>query len=161
MATDLNSNKHDNSIETSIRLHIFSDVKPSLAASAPLVTIGGEPGKFYTLVMIDPDDPSPSEPTPREWAHWIVTDIPGGSIASQGKEILSYMPPHPQVGIHRYVVTLYRLEAPLGFLAPPNARACFSTSVFARATISGRRPVSIVYFNAHREPCGRKRSRNQ
>ncbi|CDO98375.1 unnamed protein product [Coffea canephora] len=80
-----------------------SDVKPSLAASAPLVTIGGEPHKFYTLVMIDPDDPSPSEPTLREWAHWIVTDIPGGSIASQGKEILSYMPPHPQVGIHRYI----------------------------------------------------------
>ncbi|XP_027167969.1 protein MOTHER of FT and TFL1 [Coffea eugenioides] len=67
-----------------------SDVKPSLAASAPLVTIGGEPGKFYTLVMIDPDDPSPSEPTLREWAHWIVTDIPGGSIASQG-ETLQYL----------------------------------------------------------------------
>ncbi|GMN72883.1 hypothetical protein TIFTF001_052084 [Ficus carica] len=30
-------------------------------------------------VMIDPDAPSPSEPSMREWVHWIVVDIPGGT----------------------------------------------------------------------------------
>ncbi|KAJ1434807.1 PEBP-like superfamily [Sesbania bispinosa] len=33
------------------------DIKPSLAAERP-------------HVMVDPDAPSPSEPTYREWLHW-------------------------------------------------------------------------------------------
>jgi hypothetical protein len=28
---------------------------------------------FIKQVMIDPDAPSPSEPTMREWVHWSVT----------------------------------------------------------------------------------------
>jgi hypothetical protein len=38
----------------------------------------------YTLVMVDPDAPSPSNPTLRNILHWLVTDIPGSTSPSQG-----------------------------------------------------------------------------
>ena len=75
------------------------DVKPSLTVNPPKVTLSGHPDEFYTLVfslslclvltelilqvdsiiilfkwimqvMTDPDAPSPSEPSMREWVHW-------------------------------------------------------------------------------------------
>jgi hypothetical protein len=44
---------------------------------------GGDAEK-YTLVMVDPDAPSPSNPTLRNVLHWLVTDIPGSTSPSQG-----------------------------------------------------------------------------
>jgi len=44
---------------------------------------GGDADK-YTLVMVDPDAPSPSSPTLRNILHWLVTDIPGSTSPSQG-----------------------------------------------------------------------------
>ncbi|KAE8694258.1 CEN-like protein 1 [Hibiscus syriacus] len=38
----------------------------------------------------------------------IVTDIPGTTDASFGKEIVSYESPNPVVGIHRYVFVLFK-----------------------------------------------------
>ncbi|KAK3018365.1 hypothetical protein RJ639_005168 [Escallonia herrerae] len=46
------------------------DIKPSIA------------------VMTDPDAPSPSEPSLRELVHWVVTDIPGRTTPTQGKELM-------------------------------------------------------------------------
>ena len=49
--------------------------------------------------MSDPDAPSPSNPTHREWLHWIVTNIPGGApnIADghqvESGRVLSSFPP--------------------------------------------------------------------
>ncbi|KAL0355163.1 UNVERIFIED_CONTAM: protein MOTHER of FT and TFL1 [Sesamum radiatum] len=60
------------------------DIKPSMAAAPPRVTITGHADELYTLVMTDPDAPSPSEPSMREWVHWIVTDIPGRSNVTRG-----------------------------------------------------------------------------
>ncbi|KAK6795736.1 hypothetical protein RDI58_009191 [Solanum bulbocastanum] len=133
------------------------DIKPSIAIEPPKITIGGHPNEFYTLVMTDPDAPSPSEPTMREWVHWIVTDIPGCSNVARGKEVLGYVGPRPPVGIHRYILVLFRQNAPMhGILQPPVARAHFCTRVFAHQLDLGT-PVATVYFNAHKEPANRKR----
>ena len=35
----------------------------------------------YALVLSDPDSPSPSAPTFREYLHWLVTNAPGGDIS--------------------------------------------------------------------------------
>ncbi|CAI9113645.1 OLC1v1014284C1 [Oldenlandia corymbosa var. corymbosa] len=133
-----------------------SDIKPSLAVITPRVNISGDPNLSYTLVMTDPDAPSPSEPNLREWAHWIVTDIPGCGTVSEGKEILAYSPPRPKVGIHRYIMVLFEQKEPLGFLAPPSSRAHFYTREFAYQVNLGP-PVAVVYFYAQREPSGRRR----
>ncbi|KAM1242624.1 hypothetical protein ACFX2G_034960 [Malus domestica] len=57
--------------------HVSCDIKPSMAINAPKITFTGHHGELYTLVMTDPDAPSPSEPNMKEWIHWIVFDIPG------------------------------------------------------------------------------------
>eukprot|EP00268_Persea_americana_P019332 TRINITY_DN19902_c0_g1_i3.p1 TRINITY_DN19902_c0_g1~~TRINITY_DN19902_c0_g1_i3.p1 ORF type:complete len:107 (-),score=10.60 TRINITY_DN19902_c0_g1_i3:236-556(-) len=105
--------------------------------------------------MTDPDAPSPSEPTMRELIHWMVANIPGGTDASQGKEVLGYMGPCPPVGIHRYVFILFRQEASTIAVDPPSARNNFSTREFADRNRLGL-PVAAVYFNAHKEPASRR-----
>ncbi|KAM0056734.1 putative phosphatidylethanolamine-binding protein [Helianthus debilis subsp. tardiflorus] len=52
-------------------------LKPSQVVNQPRVAIGGDDLRaFHTLVMVDPDAPSPSDPDLREYLHWLVTDIP-------------------------------------------------------------------------------------
>ncbi|THU66151.1 hypothetical protein C4D60_Mb05t11140 [Musa balbisiana] len=48
-----------------------SDFKPSAVVDKPKVEIGGDDLRtFYTLVMVDPDAPNPSNPTLKEYLHW-------------------------------------------------------------------------------------------
>ena len=52
-----------------------SELRPSQVASEPAVHItgGGRGGRaLYTLVMVDPDSPSPSNPSNREYLHWYI-----------------------------------------------------------------------------------------
>ncbi|KAL5991020.1 Oligosaccharide translocation protein rft1 [Asimina triloba] len=77
------------------------ELRPSAVVNQPRVEIGGNDLRtFYTLlptlrlhrhfqhnividlVMVDPDAPSPSDPTLREYLHWLVTDIPGTTSAA-------------------------------------------------------------------------------
>ncbi|XP_048436597.1 protein HEADING DATE 3A-like isoform X3 [Pyrus x bretschneideri] len=59
------------------------ELKPSQVVQQPRVDIGGDDLRtFYTLVMVDPDAPSPSDPNLKEYLHWLVTDIPATTAAS-------------------------------------------------------------------------------
>lgn len=56
-------------------------------ASAPVVVVSCKPGAcmvprrtYYTLIMADPDAPSPENPTLRNIWHWGVTNAPNGRI---------------------------------------------------------------------------------
>ncbi|KAH7852532.1 hypothetical protein Vadar_026027 [Vaccinium darrowii] len=132
------------------------NIKPSIATSPPRVTLTDHSNELYTLVMTDPDAPSPSEPSMREWVHWIVTDIPGDGNPTQGNEILPYMAPRPPIGIHRYIMLLFQQKGHIGLVEQPMTRANFSTRAFAHQLDLGV-PVSTVYFNAQKEPMNRKR----
>ncbi|XP_022864683.1 protein HEADING DATE 3A-like [Olea europaea var. sylvestris] len=47
------------------------DFRPSQILNPPRVDIGGDDLRtFYTLIMVDPDAPSPSDPNLREYLHW-------------------------------------------------------------------------------------------
>ncbi|KAJ1388882.1 PEBP-like superfamily [Sesbania bispinosa] len=47
------------------------ELKPSQVVNRPRVSVGGEDLRtFYTLVMVDADAPSPSNPVLREYLHW-------------------------------------------------------------------------------------------
>lgn len=35
---------------------------------------------FYTIMMVDPDAPSPGKPSSRSWLHWLIADIPGEEL---------------------------------------------------------------------------------
>nr|QAB04923.1 MFT2 [Platanus x hispanica] len=132
------------------------DIKPSMAINPPKLLISGHSDALYTLVMTDPDAPSPSEPSMREWVHWIVVDIPGGTNPVRGKEILPYVGPRPPVGIHRYILVLFQQKTPASMLEEPTSRSNFNTRAFANHLDLGV-PVATVYFNAQKEPANKRR----
>ncbi|CAD5164590.1 protein MOTHER of FT and TFL1 homolog 1-like isoform X1 [Musa acuminata AAA Group] len=132
------------------------DIKPSMAANPPSVYISGQQSDLYTLVMTDPDAPSPSDPTMREWLHWMVINMPGGTDPSRGEEAVPYMGPAPRVGIHRYVLVLFRQKSRLPGVASPATRANFNTRWFA-AQHDLSFPVATVFFNSQKEPANRRR----
>ncbi|XP_068665971.1 protein VERNALIZATION 3-like [Aristolochia californica] len=126
------------------------EFRPSAIVSQPRVEIGGDDLRtFYTLVMVDPDAPSPSNPNLREYLHWLVTDIPATTGPNFGQEIVCYENPRPNVGIHRFVFVLFRQLGRQTVYAP-GWRQNFITRDFAELYNLGL-PVAAVYFNCQRE----------
>ncbi|KAG8390711.1 hypothetical protein BUALT_Bualt01G0111900 [Buddleja alternifolia] len=100
-------------------------------------------------VMVDPDAPSPSDPSLREYLHWLVTDIPATTGVPFGQEIVCYESPRPWMGIHRFVFVLFRQLGRQTVYAP-GWRQNFNTRDFAELYNLGS-PVAAVYFNCQRE----------
>ncbi|XP_030971915.1 protein MOTHER of FT and TFL1-like isoform X2 [Quercus lobata] len=119
------------------------DIKPSMAVDRPKVQILGPrvSTNLYTLIMVDPDAPSPSEPALREWLHWIVVDIPEGSDATKGLIL--------------FTILFEKSEMMVG-CSPPDARGNFRARQFAAQYGLGL-PVAAVYFNSQKEPATKKR----
>lgn len=137
-----------------------SELKPSQVANEPTVQIAGRDGRaLYTLVMVDPDAPSPSNPSKREYLHWLVTDIPEGADVSRAmSEVVAYESPRPTAGIHRFVFIVFR-QAVRQAIYAPGWRANFNTRDFAACYSLGA-PVAAAYFNCQREGgCGGRRYR--
>ncbi|CAK9194257.1 unnamed protein product [Sphagnum jensenii] len=115
---------------------------------------GGDAEK-YTLVMVDPDAPSPSNPTLRNILHWLVTDIPGSTSPSQdiwatGQEKMPYLQPAPIEGLHRYVFLLFKQDESTQFdnlIEAPPSRVTFSVAKFVETYNLGI-PVAGYYFKA-------------
>ncbi|XP_043701942.1 protein TERMINAL FLOWER 1-like [Telopea speciosissima] len=129
---------------------------PSTVTSRPRVEVhGGDMRSFFTLVMTDPDVPGPSDPYLREHLHWIVTDIPGTTDATFGREVVSYEIPRPNIGIHRFVFVLFK-QRRRNTVSPPTSRDHFNTRSFAAENELGL-PVAAVFFNAQRETAARRR----
>lgn len=92
-----------------------SDAVPALAWSgAPATT------KSFALVVDDPDAPDPKAPK-RVWVHWVRVRIPPtASSASAGVDgkndwgTPGWRGPCPPIGRHRYMFTVYALDAELG-----------------------------------------------
>ncbi|KAL6585661.1 Protein TERMINAL FLOWER 1 [Orobanche minor] len=130
---------------------------PPDVASKPKVEIqGGDLRTFYTLVMTDPDYPNPSDPSLKEHLHWLVTDIPGTTAASFGKEVKKYEKPKADIGIHRYVFVLFQQTGRKTVTHLPTSRDHFNTRGFADANGLGD-PVAAIYFNARRATAARGR----
>ncbi|KAJ0973038.1 hypothetical protein J5N97_020997 [Dioscorea zingiberensis] len=134
-----------------------SELRPSAVVNEPKVEIGGSDlRRLYTLVMLDPDAPSPSNPTGREYLHWLVTDIPESTDSRFGNEVVSYESPRPTAGIHRLVFVLFRQDIRQTIYAP-GWRQNFNTRDFAALYNLGS-PVAALYFNCQRENgCGGRR----
>ncbi|KAL1314437.1 hypothetical protein HN51_041240 [Arachis hypogaea] len=132
------------------------ELRPSHVVNRPRITIGGEDLRtFYTLVMVDADAPSPSNPFLREYLHWMVTDIPATTNTTFGKEVMFYESPQPNAGIHRFIVVLFK-QLGRDTVFPPEWRHNFNTRDFA--CNNSLAPVAAVYFNCQRERgCGGRR----
>uniref|UniRef100_A0A1D1XP41 Protein HEADING DATE 3A n=1 Tax=Anthurium amnicola TaxID=1678845 RepID=A0A1D1XP41_9ARAE len=126
------------------------EFKPSAVARRPRAEVGGNDLRtFYTLVLVDPDAPSPSNPTLREYLHWLVTDIPATTDATFGRELLCYESPRPTTGIHRLIFVLFE-QLDRNTVDAPRLRQNFFVRDFAMQYNLGP-PVAAVYFNCQRE----------
>ncbi|TYG92188.1 hypothetical protein ES288_A11G010700v1 [Gossypium darwinii] len=132
------------------------ELMPAVISARPRVEIGGNDMRdAYTLIMTDPDAPSPSGPFLREHLHWMVTYVPGTTDVSFGRELVSYEAPNPAVGIHRYVFILFKQRG-RRTVKSPSSRDYFNTRRFSAENGLGL-PVAAVYFNAQRETAARRR----
>ncbi|OAY38197.1 CEN-like protein 4 [Manihot esculenta] len=130
---------------------------PSAVKLKPKVEVqGGDMRSFFTLIMTDPDVPGPSDPYLREHLHWVVTDIPGTTDATFGREVVSYEMPRPNIGIHRFVFLLFKQQRRQAIVSTPSSREKFNTRKFAEENGLGL-PVAAVFFNAQRETAARRR----
>jgi Raf kinase inhibitor-like YbhB/YbcL family protein len=115
---------------------------------SPPLQIARIPANAVTLALIveDPDAPRGT------WDHWIVYDIPVmtsipegvgplGTIGVSTGGISGYESPCPPSGSHRYVFTVYALDATLGLAPGANKIAVLAAiegHVLASATLLGR-----------------------
>ncbi|KAI3459111.1 hypothetical protein Pfo_015774 [Paulownia fortunei] len=135
------------------------DLRPSQVTNQPRIEIGGEDLRtFYTLVMVDPDAPSPSDPNLREYLHWLVTDIPTTTRAHFGQEIVCYESLQPMIGIHRLVFMLFR-QLGRQIVYAPRWSQNFKIRDFAELYHLGS-PVAAVYFNCQRKVVRREKTLN-
>ncbi|KAI0524130.1 protein HEADING DATE 3A-like [Dendrobium catenatum] len=126
------------------------DLRPSNVVNRPRVEVGGDDLRvFYTLIMVDLDAPNPSNPTLKEYLHWMVTDIPATTDASFGRELVKYESPQPVTGIHRMVIALLKQQR-RSTVSKPDSRENFDTRTFAQA-YNLDSPVAAAYFNCQRE----------
>ncbi|GFU11810.1 OV-16 antigen [Trichonephila clavipes] len=67
-----------------------------------------KPDKLHTLIMFDPDIPTPQDPYLASYRHWVVEDIPGSSFY-EGYSASSYVSPAPPLtsDAHRYIFLIY------------------------------------------------------
>lgn len=78
-----------------------------------------ETESLYTFLMTDPDAPSRSQPTFREWHHYLVVNIPGNAI-DEGQTVAEYIgaAPPPETGLHRYIFLAFRQNNRIEYTDP-------------------------------------------
>ncbi|CAH0387514.1 unnamed protein product [Bemisia tabaci] len=101
--------------------------------------------KFYTLILTDPDFPTPESKTREEWQHWIVGNIPPDDIID-GKPIGGNISAGQTLTEYYGVVSFQRF----------GTRMIFSVVVFhqensPKSTTLGE-PLAVNYFFNTREP---------
>jgi large subunit ribosomal protein L35 len=88
-------------------------------------TVRYEPvtGKFYTLIMYDPDAPSKKNPFNKNWLHWLVIN--------NDQTIVPFSPSNPPAGSgpHRYCLCLFEQRNNLR-VSPINRREKFDVEKF-------------------------------
>lgn len=84
----------------------------------------------YTLIVIDPDAPSPHAPKYRSWLHWLVINIPSNDVY-RGETVTEYMPPEPERGKHRLLYLLFKQTGRVT-AHPPAKRQNFQVKEWAK-----------------------------
>lgn len=84
-----------------------TELKPAQVENEPTVTWSADPGKYYLLLMIDPDAPSKTRPFIGQVNHWMVGNIPGNDVRSPNSDVIvEYRGSGPpkNTGLHRYIL---------------------------------------------------------
>ncbi|PKY07668.1 putative phosphatidylethanolamine-binding protein [Aspergillus campestris IBT 28561] len=80
----------------------------------PVVSFGPEehaPSRHYTLLLVDPDAPTPEDPKFAYWRHWVVSGLQPSPADNKSSTVLTeYLGPGPkdESNPHRYLFLLFR-----------------------------------------------------
>ncbi|GBM89914.1 Protein D1 [Araneus ventricosus] len=98
-----------------------------------IINFKGEKNKFHTLVMIDPDMPSPQNPSLACYRHWLIENIPG-DLVNFGDLVSWYEPPEPPIDSdpHRYIFLVYEQLTKLKDHLDNNQRTHFNLQKFTK-----------------------------
>ncbi|KAF5274948.1 hypothetical protein FQR65_LT04289 [Abscondita terminalis] len=140
------------------KVEMGNKLTPTDVKNAPTVKWNAEKESFYTLIMIDPDAPCASEPTLREYQHWLVVNIPGHKV-TDGQTLTEYVGAFPSKpsGSHRYVFLVYKQPDEIQFeekkISRTNGskRGQFSARTFAKKYKLGC-PIAGNFFRAKWDP---------
>ena len=80
--------------------------------SKPTISFKHLGDNLYTILMLDPDVPSVSNPIKRHWLHWMKINH---SLANDGNEVINFEPSNPPQGsgVHRYYFKIYKQRNPI------------------------------------------------
>ncbi|XP_025092608.1 phosphatidylethanolamine-binding protein 4-like isoform X1 [Pomacea canaliculata] len=116
-----------------------NQIPTSSVASAPTIECHSplaHSGKFFVLLMVDPDAPRPCPAPSGYYLHWLaVVTVTNVGVVKTTRTYVNYVPPTPPQGTHRYQLLMYRLSSsslPTG--AVPDKRSGFSLEDF-RASV--------------------------
>ncbi|PSC69363.1 FLOWERING LOCUS T-like isoform X2 [Micractinium conductrix] len=105
----------------------------------------------YTLMLVDPDAPSPTSPKYRSWLHWLVINIPQHDVA-RGEVAVPYMPPEPAKGKHRLLFLLFKQSGRVT-VRPPSKRQGFQVRAFAQEHNLGNPAAGLFAWAHNAEDC--------
>jgi len=142
-----------------------NEIAESKAQGHLTISFDSQVGKFYTLMLLDPDAPSHAEPKWKHFCHWLVVNIPGTGTRSKdniakGSTICPYMGPAPPkgTGLHRYVFIIYEHDAAqdsfkiTGFGKDPESRKSFHHEQWLKDNIPGEsRLYAANFFSSQHE----------
>ncbi|XP_049271111.1 protein D1-like [Rhipicephalus sanguineus] len=113
------------------------------------VSFNASPDNYYTVMLVDLDAPSRSQPSLRSYRQWLVVNVPATMNLLDGTTVTEYIGPRPahDTGLHRLVFLVYsqgmrRLNA---HDLVDSARSQFDVRAFANANDLGD-PIGINYF---------------
>ena len=125
---------------------------------APNITFPAEanyPDAEYTLAMVDPDAPTPQNPTSAQIRHWLVSNVsPSTSpqnLSLVGTVLSAYRSPMPPAGSDPHRYSFFLLRQPSGAnvtIGNQTAVSNFNVATFIRQ--NQLVPVSGNYFNQSR-----------
>ncbi|KAL3185696.1 hypothetical protein MRX96_028599 [Rhipicephalus microplus] len=113
------------------------------------VSFNASPDNYYTIMLVDLDAPSRSQPNLRSYRQWLVVNVPSTMNLLDGTVVTEYIGPRPahDTGPHRLVFLVYsqgmrRLNVRD---LVDSARSQFDVRAFAAANDLGD-PIGINYF---------------
>lgn len=105
-----------------------------------------KPSEVYSLVMVDPDFPSPNNPKYKNTLLWMLTNIKGDALDDADCPV-EYMVDEPGQGTHRYALLCYKQPGFQSIEPPPAKRVNFQTKEWAKGHQWGD-PVGGVFIKA-------------
>ena len=114
----------------------------SLVQHEPTLKFDKIPGKLYTIIMVDPDAPSNSNPIYRNWLHWMIVNTTD--------TIAPFHPSNPSTGTgkHRYYFYLFEQKYPIKKNLTFSSRQNFDLELFVKN--NELKPISCVMYMTER-----------